>query len=387
MASLDSLPGYQRAVLQLVLSRGRSYEKIGVLLSINPSAVRERAQLALDALGPDTHITPEAQARVADYLLGQLPDSETRRCATAGRLPTRAPGPTVSSGWLPWRASARCPRSQPTRRRRATAEPIAGLGPAQPESNKSQSRPGRGAGAGSAQAEQRRRPRRGLPVTWRFLETSRVVAGAVLFFVLRGGDSNNHAAASTSTVSSSAARPTPPHHHVVIDQRQGRVADQSPRRPAQSEAAAGIAEVLNEGSTDGVAIVAQNVPPNSTKPPDAYAVWLYNSPKDAKILGFVNPGVGKTGRLSTAGALPTNASRYKQLIVTVETTASPKAPGNLILQCAATHLPSRSVFSWSAPAVQASSSLSGGPGAVGHCANRELLLLGDDHVGAPRSRL
>jgi hypothetical protein len=102
--------------------------------------------------------------------------------------------------------------------------------------------------------------------------------------------------------------------------------------------AAGIAEVLNEGSTDGVAIVAQNVPPNSTKPPDAYAVWLYNSPKDAKILGFVNPGVGKTGRLSTAGALPTNASRYKQLIVTVETTASPKAPGTIILQGALTHL-------------------------------------------------
>ena len=101
---------------------------------------------------------------------------------------------------------------------------------------------------------------------------------------------------------------------------------------------AGIAEVLNEGTSDGVAIVAQNVPPNKTKPPDAYAVWLYNSAKDAKLLGFVNPSVGKNGRLSTAGGLPSNASHYKQLIVTLETTASPKQPGSIVLQGALTGL-------------------------------------------------
>jgi hypothetical protein len=100
--------------------------------------------------------------------------------------------------------------------------------------------------------------------------------------------------------------------------------------------AAGIAEVLNEGSVDGIAVVAQNVPANSTKPPNAYAVWLYNSPKDANLLGFVNPAVGKTGRLQTAGNLPSNASHFKQLIVTVETNASPKQPGTIILQGALT---------------------------------------------------
>lgn len=95
---------------------------------------------------------------------------------------------------------------------------------------------------------------------------------------------------------------------------------------------AGIAEILREGSTDGIAIVAQNVPPNTTKPADAYAVWLYNSPTDAHILGFVNPGVSSSGRLSTAGGLPTNAAHYKQLIVTRETTAHPTQPGTTILQ-------------------------------------------------------
>jgi hypothetical protein len=112
----------------------------------------------------------------------------------------------------------------------------------------------------------------------------------------------------------------------------------SPPSSAKKSKIAGIAEVLNEGSSDGVAIVAQNVPPNKTKPPDAYAVWLYNSTKDAKLLGFVNPSVGKTGRLSTAGGLPSNAKHYKEIVVTLETTASPKQPGSIVLQGALTGL-------------------------------------------------
>ncbi len=102
--------------------------------------------------------------------------------------------------------------------------------------------------------------------------------------------------------------------------------------PTATSKAAGIAEVLKEGVNNGIAIVAQNVTPNTTKPPNAYAVWLYNSATDAHILGFVNPGVAANGRLSTAGGLPANAAHYKQLIVTVETKASPTTPGTIILQ-------------------------------------------------------
>jgi uncharacterized protein (UPF0333 family) len=350
MASLDSLPGDQRAVLQLVLSRGRSYEKIGGLLSINPSAVRERAQLALDALGPDTHITPEAQARVADYLLGQLPDSETRevRDLLAGSPDARAWARVVSSELAPLAGERPMPEIPAERfSPRDDAEPIAGLGPAQPESEPAESKRRRGrrrrqgTEADAAPADGRRSSRLGGALV---ILLAVVAVGAVLFFVLRGGHSNNHAAASSSTTTSSAAAsattPTTA-SSTTSSSTSAKVVAQINLTPPTSDKkskAAGIAEVLNEGSTDGVAIVAQNVPPNSTKPPDAYAVWLYNSPKDAKILGFVNPGVGKTGRLSTAGALPTNASHYKQLIVTVETTASPKAPGTIILQGPLTNL-------------------------------------------------
>ena len=169
-----------------------------------------------------------------------------------------------------------------------------------------------------------------------------VVVGAVLFFVLRGGHGKKPAASTTSvpaasaTSTATASTPTTPTTTTGTSASVVAQINLTPPASDKKSKAAGIAEVLNEGSTDGVAIVAQNVPPNATKPPNAYAVWLYNSQTDAKILGFVTPSVGKTGRLQTAGRLPSNASHYKQLIVTVETTAKPKTPGSIVLQGALT---------------------------------------------------
>jgi hypothetical protein len=50
MTELDRLPPDQRAVLSLVLERGRSYAEVAQMLAIPQSAVRERAHAALDAL-------------------------------------------------------------------------------------------------------------------------------------------------------------------------------------------------------------------------------------------------------------------------------------------------------------------------------------------------
>jgi hypothetical protein len=87
MASLDSLPPDQRAVLQMVLQRGRNYDEIAGMLSIDRAAVRERALSALDALGPGTRVPAERRALITDYLLGQLPPGAGRRlrALTAGR--------------------------------------------------------------------------------------------------------------------------------------------------------------------------------------------------------------------------------------------------------------------------------------------------------------
>src|SRR5947209_6572692 len=73
MASLDRLPADQRAVLELVLRRGRTYDQIATLLSLDRAGVRQRALAAFDALGPETEIPAERRGLIADYLLGQLP--------------------------------------------------------------------------------------------------------------------------------------------------------------------------------------------------------------------------------------------------------------------------------------------------------------------------
>jgi hypothetical protein len=53
MTELDRLPPDQRAVLSLVLDRGKSYGEVAEMLAIPESAVRDRAHAALDALAND----------------------------------------------------------------------------------------------------------------------------------------------------------------------------------------------------------------------------------------------------------------------------------------------------------------------------------------------
>jgi hypothetical protein len=71
-SSVDRLPADQRAVLEMVLTRGHSYDEIASMLSIGRAAVRQRALAAVDALGPATRVPPERRALVTDYLLRQL---------------------------------------------------------------------------------------------------------------------------------------------------------------------------------------------------------------------------------------------------------------------------------------------------------------------------
>ena len=91
-----------------------------------------------------------------------------------------------------------------------------------------------------------------------------------------------------------------------------------------------VVEVVKQGNKSAVAIVGHGLPANTKH--NAYAVWLYNTSRDAVLLGFVNPGVGKDGRLETTGPLPTNASHFKHLVITIETTSSPTQPGQVVLQ-------------------------------------------------------
>jgi hypothetical protein len=356
MPSLDSLPGDQRAVLQLVLGRGRSYEEIARMLSINASAVRDRALAALITLGPQTSVSPDNQARITDYLLGQLSDQEADqvRDLLADSPGERAWARVLSSELAPLskeplpeipveRSSTRSqppPESEPVTEPRADAPAATGVGPIPEEPAKETKR---GRGGQREPQETGGPPPTGAPRSSRLggivvIAAGVVVVAVVLVVVLAGGGSKHHAASTPTSSSTTVASQTSTSQTSTTTSTSSAAAkvlaqiNLTPPSTSTGTKAAGIAEILSEGSTNGIAIVAQNVPPNATKPPNAYAVWLYNSPTDASILGFVNPGVTKTGRLSTAGPLPSNASHFKQLIVTLETSAKPKTPGQIILQ-------------------------------------------------------
>ena len=341
MASLDNLPADESAVLQLVLQRGRSYDEIARLLSIDRAAVRTRALAAFNALGPQTRIPPERRALITDYLLGQLPPrvSDETRARLAESPSERAWARVVASELAPISGSA-LPEIPTAPEELASPEPpppAAAAGPAHPEPSPSPSPSPSGHGEPKA-PRQRRISRFGGIV---------LIAGAVIVVLIvviaviaSGGSSSSTTSTSrtdstsTSTAAASASTPT-----VTTTSTAAKVVAQiNLLPPTAGTKTAGIAEVLKEGATDGIAIVAQNVPPNTTHPPNAYAVWLDNSPTDAVRLGFVNPAVGNTGKLSTAGALPANTAHYKELIITVETTSDPKTPGKIILQGAVTGL-------------------------------------------------
>ncbi len=162
------------------------------------------------------------------------------------------------------------------------------------------------------------------------LGSGAVIAAAVVAILVLSGSSSKHHNATAKGAVSPASQSAPTSNAAASSTTAAPVAQVNLRSPAGSKSTAGIAEVLKQGNTAAVAIVGQGLPANTKH--DAYAVWLSNSSSNAVRLGFVNPGVGRNGRLETTGPLPADASRYKQLLITLETTANPRTPGQVVLQ-------------------------------------------------------
>jgi hypothetical protein len=370
MASLERLPPDQRAVLDLVLKRGRTYDEIAQMLGIDRAGVRNRALAALDALGPQTRIPPERRALITDYLLGQLPSrvaEETRErlgqsaserawarvlaselAPIAGRplpeIPIESLGDqTASTGISEGGAGAAKaataredgadnPKDAPAREaERRRGEPAAAVAAAAAEPPGPGGRGGPG-GAGAAGPQPgRARPSSRIGGAIVLGVGAIVVIAVVVVLIVTGGSSSkspsSHAstssAASTTTTQSSATTPTSTTTARLV-------AQVNLKSPVAGSKAAGLVLVVKQGTKTGIAIRAQNIPPNGKH--DAYAVWLYNSPTDSLILGYVNPPVTSRGVLQAERLLPSNAAHFKQILVTLETTSNPRTPGQLILE-------------------------------------------------------
>src|SRR3954454_18547141 len=94
MATFDQLPAEQRAIIELVVARGRSYEALADVLQVPEQRVRELAREALVELSPVTarRVEDRWRGQVADYLLGQQGSAEGR--ATEAELRRSEPART-----------------------------------------------------------------------------------------------------------------------------------------------------------------------------------------------------------------------------------------------------------------------------------------------------
>lgn len=354
MATLESLPPDQRAVLALVLQRGHSFDDIAELLSIDRAAVRERALSAMDALGPETEVDAPRRALITDYLLGQLPPrvADTVRDGLASSPDQRAWARVLSSDLAALAAKAlpvipsgsaraaesAAPVAAPPE---SAAEPSAGSAPPAPPSTETRrertpageaaSSTTKGPAAAAGQPKQglagEKQPSSRLGGAILLGITLLIALIVVIVIVANSGGSSSHSstpAAGTTTASSS-----------TTTSRSGTasakpVAQVNLTSPSGNSKVGGVAIVVKQGATEGLVIRAQGVPANTGR--DAYAVWLSNGAGDERILGFVNPAVTASGVLQTAGALPANVAHFKQLLVTRESQARPKTHGTIVLQ-------------------------------------------------------
>jgi anti-sigma-K factor RskA len=336
MESPERLAGDQRAVLQLVLGQGRSYGEIAAMLAIAPDEVRARALAALDALGPPTTVPDSDRARIADYLLGQLPASDRDQVhdALAGSPVQRAWARVVSAELGPL-ASSPLP---PIPDRPATPPPTrvgrneAGADPAASPGNGPQPDP-----AADPTAPAPPRSSRTGGIVLLSVLAAAIIAAIVIFVIKPGSGSGKHhdpsgavaavSSSHSSTSSSSSSQTTSSSQSASI------VGQINLTPPTGGGKTKGVALVLQQGSLKGLGIEAEHVPPTTTKPRTTYAVWLYNSASDATLLGYFSKGVNKKGELGSTAELPTNAAHYKYLIITLETgDKTSKTPGPVVLK-------------------------------------------------------
>jgi sigma-70-like protein len=343
MASLETLPPDQRAVIDLVLQRGRSYDDIARLLAIDRAAVRARALAAFEAIGPETGISPESRALITDYLLGQLPErvAEQTRERLASSPYDRAWARVLASE-LGQVASQPLPEIPDGSRAAAAASSSrAGDGDADADGASSSTAPARSARPARPREGGPRRPRlsdrpssrRGGAIMLGVGALIVVAIVVVLIAVLGGGSSKSPtrpAASSPAPTSPANTTATTGTGTTSTTTPKAQVVGQSNLNPPGGKGQAkGVAFVVKEGTAYGIVVEAAHVAPNNH---NAYAVWLYNSAADAYRVGFVSPAVGKSGQLQVGSPLPTNASHFKQLLLTLETQSNPKSPGTIVLQ-------------------------------------------------------
>jgi hypothetical protein len=276
MATFDQLSPEQRAIVELVLRQGKTYNELADMLNLPEGRVRELARDALVELAPVSvrGVEEDWRGQLADYVLGQQSGPEAT--ATKGHL-------RRSEAARSWARSLLDSLEQFYEN---------GSVPAIPEGErrpKRQEPAQKSRGSALAPATD--------PVMRRRLLAG---AGALLLLLLivlvwpiglLTGDDEG----STSSGSEPSA-----------NTGNQQASDQTSGQPA------GIAIVVQRNGKKQLLVQAANLAPSGQS--EGYYVWLYNSPDDAKSLG--GQVTDQNGNYQALGAFPSDYSKYKYIDVT-----------------------------------------------------------------------
>jgi Anti-sigma-K factor rskA/Sigma-70, region 4 len=272
MATFDQLSDEQRAIVELVLQQGKTYDELADLLGMPEARVRERARDALVDLAPISArgVEEDWRGQLADYVLGQQAGPEataTRghlRRSEAARSWTRSLLDSLEQLY----PNGDLPAIPDSGSRRAAGEPSAPLGTA------------------AAPAVHRRR----------LLAAAAAVAALLLVVVLLwpigvltgdDGDDGGTTAGSNGERSSSS----------ISAQRQG------------------AALIVRQDGKDRIVVSAQGLEPSTNT--TAYQVWLYDSDSKRKSLGATP--TDKQGNMQVMGELPADYEDWKFVDVSTVT--------------------------------------------------------------------
>jgi hypothetical protein len=309
MSTFDQLSAEQKAVIELVLGSGRSYDALADMLDATPSRVRELAREALTELSPSTasRVDPEWRGQLADYVLGQqsgpestatkshLRRSEAARIWTYSLLDSldhlyanglKPSVPAAEDG------AAAAPRRE-RERKRERVRPAREEKPERERKREPLRRPAAEAEKDELSDEARAVVRR-----------RRIVGGAIgvaviagivaLILALTGGGGSDNKKSSTTAANQKVSVVG----ELILNGQNGTKGK-------------GIAVIARRGGQ--LQLIVQAALPAS-KQGEAYVVWLFNSPQDAVSVGA--QVADQSGRFQGAGALPANYKRYKNINVT-----------------------------------------------------------------------
>src|SRR4051812_2999342 len=329
MATFDQLPAEQRAIIELVVTRERTYDALADVLQVPATRVRELALDALVELSPVTgeRVDPQWRSQIADYVLGQQSGAEST--ATRAHLKRSEPARTWALSLLDSLEELYANGDRPTIPEAGAAGD--GSGPAvgvadtvERPRRRERERAGR---------EKREKPEREKPVerepkekkelspaAQEALQRRRrigliaggavVLAAVVVGILALAGVFSSDNGGSSSASSPTGTTPT------STTANQAQVVGQIALKPLNGAKAQGAAFILNQGGKPVLAVQAKLPPLPSTQRKAAYNVWLFNSPKDAFSIGA--QFTDAQGNYQGVKELPKNYKRYKFVDVSIQ---------------------------------------------------------------------